>query len=288
VGDVGTVFVSHSTDMAGYPSPRSFVQAACEAVLTAGGWPVEMAYFAAGEGEPAEYCCAQVRQCDVYLGVIGFGYGSLVPDGGGISYTELEFREATAAGLPRLVFLLDPDAPVPRRLVDVDGRSVEAFRRRLRDAGVIVRMFTDAGDLGGAVLHALSQLKAKPPAAGAGRPASPSSRRPWMVPAPTGPLVERPELAAALVAGLTAAGAAAVGLTAGLEGTGGTARWSPPRETTRPCGCGTARPAAWCAPCTGTRASQTTDTCLVGPGRSPVTTITATDLKAEISPRDLS
>jgi hypothetical protein len=180
-----------------------------------------MAYFAARDGKPAEYCRTRVRGCDVYLGVIGFGYGSRVPDGGGISYTELEFREATAAGLPRLVFLLDPDAPIPRRLVDVDGRAVEAFRRRLRDAGVIVRMFTDAGDLGGAVLHALSQLWTQTQTAGtgAGRPASPP-RRPWMAPAPAG-LVDRPELAEALLTGLTADGAAAVGLTAGLEGAGG-------------------------------------------------------------------
>jgi hypothetical protein len=52
------------------------------------------------------------------------------------------------------VFLLDSDAAVPRRLVDVDGRAVEAFRARLRDAGVLVRLFIDVGDLAGEVVVA--------------------------------------------------------------------------------------------------------------------------------------
>jgi hypothetical protein len=56
----GDVFVSHTSDLAGYPLPRSFVQAACEAVLKAGARPVEMAYFAAREGKPAEYCRSRV------------------------------------------------------------------------------------------------------------------------------------------------------------------------------------------------------------------------------------
>ena len=54
-----------------------------------------------------------------------------------MSYTELEFEAATAAGLPRLVFLLDEDAAVPippGRLIDSDpGLQVRqrAFRARL-------------------------------------------------------------------------------------------------------------------------------------------------------------
>jgi WD40 repeat protein len=215
VGDVGTVFVSHTADTADYPPGRSYVRAACDAVITAGARPVEMGHFPALDAAPAEYCRAAVRRCDAFVAVVGFGYGSPVPGGGGVSFVELEFDEATAAGVPRLVFLLDPDAPVPRRLVDVDGRAVEAFRRRLREAGVVVRTFTDPGDLGGAVLHALAQLRTR--AGEASRPAG----RPWMAPAPSGPVVDRPELAAELLAGLTAPGAQAVALTTALEGAGG-------------------------------------------------------------------
>ncbi len=51
------------------------------------------------EGQPAGYCQQRVRECDSYLAVVGFRYGSLVPRET-ISYTELEFIEATIAGLP--------------------------------------------------------------------------------------------------------------------------------------------------------------------------------------------
>src|SRR5262249_16341452 len=112
----------------------------------------------------------------------------------GISFTEVEFREATATGLPRLVFLLDQDAAVPTRLVDMDRRSVEGFRQRLRDAGVIVKTFTDAGGLGEAVLHARGELRQQREAAvdPSGAVISPT-RRPWAVPAPAGPGVDRRE-----------------------------------------------------------------------------------------------
>ncbi|WP_239312521.1 DUF4062 domain-containing protein, partial [Frankia sp. Cj3] len=145
--------------MASYPAPRSFVQAASEAVLRAGGRPVEMANFAAREDNPAEYCIARVVECDVYIAIIGFAYGSVVPDHDGISYTELEFQAATTAGIPRLVFLLDPDAALPRRLIDIEGAPIEDFRQRLCNSGIIVQMFTDPGDLNGSALHALNDLR---------------------------------------------------------------------------------------------------------------------------------
>ena len=124
------VFVSHTSDMAGFPQGRSFVQAALDAVSRAGMASVDMRYFAAREGEPAGYCQQRVRTCEIYVAVVGFRYGSLAP-GTAESYTELEFREATAAGLPRLVFLLDEAVPEAGGAADADRRAVEAFRQRL-------------------------------------------------------------------------------------------------------------------------------------------------------------
>ena len=100
-----------------------------------------MRYFAAREGEPAGYCQQRVRTCEIYVAVVGFRYGSLAP-GAAESYTELEFREASVAGLPRLVFLLNESVPEARGAADADRRAVEAFRQRLCQAGLIVRFFT--------------------------------------------------------------------------------------------------------------------------------------------------
>jgi Domain of unknown function (DUF4062)/Tetratricopeptide repeat/NB-ARC domain len=152
----GQVFVSHTSDMARYPEDRSFVQAAVDAVGRAGMAPVDMRYFSARDGRPADYCRQRVSECEIYVAVIGFRYGSLVP-GEAVSYTELEFRAASDAGVPRLVFLLEETA-CPAGLADANRRVVEAFRERLRDAGLVLRAFSSVDGLELEVFHALTQL----------------------------------------------------------------------------------------------------------------------------------
>src|SRR5262245_31293761 len=129
------VFVSRTSDMARFPAGRSFVQAVLDAINRAGLAAVDMGYFAARDGQPADYCQQRVRDCEIYLAVVGFRYGSLVP-GEDVSYTELEFLEASVAGKPRLVFLLDETAELPADLVDADRVAVDGFRQRLQDAGM--------------------------------------------------------------------------------------------------------------------------------------------------------
>ena len=149
----GQVFISHSSDMAVFPEGRSFVRAVMDGVVRAGMAPVDMAYFAAGDRRPADYCRERVRQCEVYVAVVGFRYGSIVP-GEAVSYTELEFTEAGAAGLARLVFLLDENAVGP---ADADRGTVDGFRERLREAGLITGGFANTDGLELAVYQALTE-----------------------------------------------------------------------------------------------------------------------------------
>ena len=72
------VFVSRTSDMAKFPAGRSFVQAVLDAVNRAGLAAVDMGYFAARDGQPADYCRQRVRDCEIYVAVVGFRYGSLV------------------------------------------------------------------------------------------------------------------------------------------------------------------------------------------------------------------
>src|SRR5580704_13695067 len=141
------VFVSHTSELRNFPAgAKSYIAEAERAIATAGHVSVDMANFPAADQPAAELCADRVRGCDVYLGVLGTRYGSPVGDKPEVSYTELEFDTATAAGLPRLVFLLDTDAadvgiPVGQLTDHAFGARQEAFRGRVQAGGLVTQSF---------------------------------------------------------------------------------------------------------------------------------------------------
>jgi tetratricopeptide (TPR) repeat protein len=157
------VFVSHTSELRDFPAGSSYVAAVERAVSACGHVIVDMADFPAADLPAAELCRDRVRGCQVYVGVLGTRYGSPVRDEPVMSYTELEFETATEAGLDRLVFLLDTHAAEagipPSGLIDLEfGARQEAFRRRVRDNGLVTATFTDPAALGQLVERSLREL----------------------------------------------------------------------------------------------------------------------------------
>ena len=156
------VFLSHTTELRQYPQDRSFVAAAEQAVKRAREIVVDMDYFTAREDKPAAYCRQQVQQANVYVGIIGFRYGSPVRDEPELSYTELEFAAATEIRLPRLIFLLDEDAilPLPRSYLSDPQyeKRQQAFRARVKNAEVIVQQVDSPARLEMLLYQALKEL----------------------------------------------------------------------------------------------------------------------------------
>jgi Domain of unknown function (DUF4062) len=207
------VFLSHTSELRRLPAGRSFVDAAESAVIRAEGMPVDMAYFTADSRPPAQVCQEAIHSADVFVGIVGFRYGSPVRDRPEVSYAELEFDEAGKTGLARLMFLVGEDALGPAELFrDIEhGARQEQFRNSLYASGITVRSVTTPEGLETALYQALMEP-------GQNRYGdSVVGRGPVLaVPPLRGDEVARPELMEYLVAAVTRPGASAVGMTTGL------------------------------------------------------------------------
>ena len=164
-GDGGgwRVFVSHTSELREFPPGNSYVAAVERAISAAGHVIVDMADFPAADQPAARLCMDRVRGCEVYVGVLGTRYGSPVRDKPEVSYTELEFGTATEAGLDRLVFVLDEDAadvglPVSALIDREFGVRQDAFRRRVRESGLVTGLFASPAALGQLVERSLREL----------------------------------------------------------------------------------------------------------------------------------
>lgn len=156
------VFLSHTSELREYPEKVSFVTAAEAAVTRAGMVVTDMRYFGARDAKPADYCIDAVARADVYVGIIGLRYGSMVRDRPDTSYTELEFDTATELGILRLIFLLDDNETLPIPFAKLSDRAYgerqDRFRRRLQETDLTLVFVVSPADLETALLQALLEL----------------------------------------------------------------------------------------------------------------------------------
>jgi len=128
------VFISGTSELWTSPAGRTWVDAARAAIELAGDGVVEMTRFGAHDDPPWEVCAEKLRTAQVYVGVFGFRYGSLLPDAC-VSYTEREFQYATELRLPRLVFLMDDPTAAQRSKDEHDAERQWRFRALVQSDG---------------------------------------------------------------------------------------------------------------------------------------------------------
>ena len=219
------MFLSHTSELRNFPEKGSYVAEAERAISAAEHVIVDMADFPATDQPAAQVCAERVRSCQVYLAVLGTRYGSPVREKPEVSYTELEFDTATAAGLPRLVFLLDTAAadvgiPLADLIDHAFGARQEAFRRRVQASGLVTQSFASPDQLGRLVERSLRELAAA--RRGQGRLPPGSVLRVWNVPARNPGFTGRDALLAAVRQRLLAGDRAVVQALQGMGGVGKT------------------------------------------------------------------
>ena len=125
---------------------------------------ISMEDYVATDAYPLHKCLADVATSALYVGLVGWRYGYF-PDKDNPeqkSITELEYRQAGEAGLPRLMFLADKDAPWPDDFRDSktgegdSGQRIAAFRAELENA-TLVSHFRTPDHLAGLVSVAVQQ-----------------------------------------------------------------------------------------------------------------------------------
>lgn len=134
VMDSTTVYISST-----YMDLAPFREAVARNLRKTGQIVVSMEDYTASDERPLDKCLADVRRCDIYLGIFAHRYGFIPQDGNpeSLSITELEYWEARKHNKPCLIFLLDEDQEWAPKKFDsqtgegAGGKRIKALRERL-------------------------------------------------------------------------------------------------------------------------------------------------------------
>lgn len=81
-----------------------------------------MEFFGSNAQKPLKVCLDTVKECKIYVAIIGMRYGSVDEDKGK-SYTQLEYEEAIKNNIPTLIYIVADECPVLTKYVDIDERA---------------------------------------------------------------------------------------------------------------------------------------------------------------------
>jgi Domain of unknown function (DUF4062) len=127
---------------------KSHRQSVRDGVRELGAIDVAMENLGARDERPKDECVRLVKlESDFFVGIYAHRYG-FVPDGDDISVTEAEYEAASAASLPRLIYMVDEDAPwKPSAIERGEGATkLEKLKKRLR-ARHICKLFATPDEL---------------------------------------------------------------------------------------------------------------------------------------------
>lgn len=92
---------------------------------------IAMENFGARDASPLDHCLAMVESCDIFIALVGHRHGSCPPSSLK-SFSELEYDQAVAKGIPRIVFLYSGQIDVGQLEPDNKRSLQQGFRERIR------------------------------------------------------------------------------------------------------------------------------------------------------------
>lgn len=106
---------------------------------------IRMEDFGALTQQAEDFCPAKVRECHLFVGILGHLYGSC-PEGSDKSYTEDEYDTAVQEGIPRLIFLASDEFRLLPGQIEPDWKRERqrAFRQRVSSAQIRTTFLTPA------------------------------------------------------------------------------------------------------------------------------------------------
>lgn len=146
---MAAAFLSHTAELAEHPAGRSFVDEAKGAIRRAGWRAVAVADDPLGR-RPVVPCAEHIASASMWIGLVGFRYGTIVRGVPTHSHVELEYDLAQLHDRPRLVCLLDDHAPSlpPEAVIDRGtGIRQERFRARIRGGTTPILTFCSPAEL---------------------------------------------------------------------------------------------------------------------------------------------
>ena len=130
---------------------RTYREAAYTALHKLDDWHcIRMEDFGARDWDVDTFCRKQVKDCDLFIGIIGHRFGD-GPDGSKESFTQREYKAAVEAKLPRLLFMAPDDfrAPMKPREPEWKLDAQDNFRQAILDSKdrIVSIGFTDPHEL---------------------------------------------------------------------------------------------------------------------------------------------
>lgn len=116
-----------------------------------------MEYFGSNPQDSLTVCLSQVRECKLFIGVLGMRYGS-IDDESGLSYSQMEYNEAIKNNIPILIYIMSEEQPIPVKHIDLGEKAekLAEFKKFLKKQHQ-VSFFTSPDDLGKKIVRDVTE-----------------------------------------------------------------------------------------------------------------------------------